>query len=230
MVWRAHESQNEAVGRPAIGSVHVRAIDLALAVEADDPGAHGTFLARQLRSGRRVDNGINDLEVARAAAEDAGQRILHLGPIGPGRAGEQVSGRHQHARRADPALGSTMGQERVVQPLVARVGRQAFNRDHAPPGALPDRDEAGADLLTIQQDGAGSAIASIAADLGAGEAKFLAQQVGEAAERRSGRRHRPAVHGQLQRVGRGLGKPDRHGIRRPGAGRRPDRPSRGGGG
>ena len=135
----------------------------------------------QLRPGRRIDNGVDDLEVARAAAEDAGQRILHLGPIRPGRAGEQVGGRHQHARRADPALGSTMGQERVAQPLVARVGRQAFNRDHAPPGALPDRDEAGADLLTIQQDGAGSAIAGIAADLGAGEGR-----VPRAAGRRGG--------------------------------------------
>ena len=45
---------------------------------------------------------------------------------------------------------------------------------------LPQRHQAGADLLALQQHGAGAAIPGIAADLGAGQAQILAQRLGEA--------------------------------------------------
>ena len=50
--------------------------------------------------------------------------------------------------------------------------------------------EAGADRLAVEEHGAGAAVAGVAADLGAGEAGVLAQELGEPAGRRRRRRRR----------------------------------------
>ncbi len=56
--------------------------------------------------------------------------------------------------------------------LVARkplVTRESLDRAHLAALALPDRDQAGAHLLAVEQHRAGAAVACVAADLGAGQ-------------------------------------------------------------
>lgn len=63
----------------------------------------------------RVAHGLDDLEIAGAAAEHAAERILRLGLVGLRVALEQIIARHQHAGRADAALGRAMRVERLLQ-------------------------------------------------------------------------------------------------------------------
>ena len=66
------------------------------------------------------------------------------------------------------------------------------------PDGLPDRNEAGAGLLAVDEHRAGAAIARIAADLGSGQAEFVAQGIGEPRDRRNVERDRLAIDGETE--------------------------------
>ena len=145
-----------------------------------------TALARARR--RRVDDAaagdgehrLDDLAVAGAAAEHAGERVAHLGLARLRVRAQQRLGAHQHARRADAALRRAVGDEGALQRRQRAVGAgEALDRRHRAAVALADGDDARADLLAVEQHGAGAAVAGVAADLGAGQAELVAQRVGE---------------------------------------------------
>ncbi len=171
------------VGAEAIGALHLRQ-----SVGAGDAGADRAARFRHRRIGigaaRHGVDGLDDLGVAGAAAEHAADAVLDLRARGGGVARQQVRGGHDHAGGADAALGRALGEEGGAQPVDQRIG--GLDRGDGRPSACAGGDEAGADLRAIEKDGAGAAIAGIAADLGAGEPQALAQRVGEARKGRGG--------------------------------------------
>ena len=117
------------------------------------------------------------------------RRRAHLAPrsrVGRGIARSSALGRHQHARRADAALRRAVREEGAPAARDSVPSRRPGLRPSSPrgPSHWPIGDEAGADLLAVEQHRAGAAVAGIAADLGAGQAELVAQHVGEAPRRR----------------------------------------------
>ena len=79
--------------------------------------------------------------------------------------------------------------ERLLQLReLARV-RQPFDRVHAPAVGLHREHEAAAHDLAVHAHGAGAAHAVLAADVRAGEAQLLAQEVDQVLARRDAPRH-----------------------------------------
>ena len=174
--------------RPVVGAEALFAAQLGRRVEPLDATAHGRAGGRLRRSddhaGRGGQHRLDDLGVAGAAAEHARQRIAHFGFARPRIRAQQSLGAHQHARRADAALRGAVRREGALQQReLAVVAGQAFDRGHGPARALADRDDARADLLAVEEHGAGAAIAGVAADLRADEAELVAQGIREAPRR-----------------------------------------------
>jgi hypothetical protein len=63
---------------------------------------------------------------------------------------------------------------------------------------LTDGDETGANGISVEQDGAGTAIAGIAANFGAGETEMLAQDAGEPVGWGSGHGNLAIVYDQFE--------------------------------
>ena len=149
----------------------------------------------------RRQHGLDNLAIAGAAAQHTAQGALHLGLARLRFAPQQRLGAHQHAGGTDAALRRAKRDEGALQRRQRAVGLgQAFDRDHAAPGALAQRDDARADLFAVEQHRAGAAVACMAADLRAGESQVVAQCVGQAPQRVGVDRHRAAVHVQRDRL------------------------------
>ena len=73
---------------------------------------------------------------------------------------------------------------------------QAFDRLDAPARDLAHGDEAGAGLPSVEQHGAGAAVARIATHLGAGESEVVAQRRRQPRDRRTLPLGRTAVQGE----------------------------------
>ena len=89
-----------------------------------------------------------------------------------------------------------MGEKRFLQcrqPTVAVA--QALDRLDPATLDLAHGDETGADLPSVEQYGAGAAVAGVAADLGAGETEIVAQRLGQPRDRRTLPRRRPGRSG-----------------------------------
>ena len=172
----------------------------------------GPGLAARLH--RRVDDGA----VAGAAAEVAGQRVVHRLGVDPLAAPAQRIEGHDEARRAVAALGAVAVGHGRLHRVQAVAARQPLHGQHV--GAVEvrqgqetgiDRPEGPAVLVPVpgaggaigpggQHHRAGAAIPFGAAFLGAGEARMLADIV----QRRDVGRHvpddvAPAVEMELQR-------------------------------
>ena len=117
---------------------------------------------------------LDDLAVAGAAAEHAGERVSTSASVGCGLRAQQRRRRHQHARRADAALRRAVREERACSADSLPLA-QPFDGGDRAAFALAAGDEAGADRLAVEQHRAGAAIAGVAADLGAGQAELVAQ-------------------------------------------------------
>ena len=88
--------------------------------------------------------------------------------------------------------------EGALQGRKLAVFGKPLDSDDVAARRLSDRHEARAGLLAVDQHGAGAAVARIAADLGAGEAEFIAQGVRQARYGRQVERHRLAIDGETQ--------------------------------
>ena len=166
---RADGAELPGIEGDRIGGEGLAAVDLALAVQLEDAGADGGALMRLclgLVEGTR--HRIDDLSVAGAAAEHAAQGVLDGRARWPRVAGEKIACGHQHAGRAGAALGGARLDEGVLQSGHGRVGGEAFDGGDRAIRHLAERNEAGADLGAVEQHRAGTAIAGITADLGAG--------------------------------------------------------------
>ena len=109
----------------------------------------------------------------------AGQDLTHLGLGGRGIGLEQLGQRHQHPRRAITALQAVLVPERLLQRRQT-IGRgEALDGDNALAVGLRGEHQAGAHRLALDQHGAGAAHTVLAADMGAGEADLVAQEVGK---------------------------------------------------
>src|SRR5439155_21643294 len=112
-------------------------------------------------------DGVDDLRVARAAAQVAGDRRPDRGLIRSPAGVEMGTGCHQHAGRADPALGPASLEERLLQRIEDRALRgsrsEAFDRRDPRPVNLADRHETRVDWGTVDEHGARATLTLAAA-------------------------------------------------------------------
>ena len=118
-------------------------------------------------------DGVDDLRVAGAPADVAGQRLADLRVVGMWMAAQKVVRGDDQAWRAEAALHGPRLDERALHLL--RVN--AFDRDHLTPVRLAGEDEARAHQRAVEVDGARSALALLARVLRAIQAEPLAEDV-----------------------------------------------------
>ena len=92
--------------------------------------------------------------------------------------------------------------ERLLQPVHRSDAPEAFNGFDAAAVGLHREHQAGAHAVAVEKHGAGAADAVFAADMGAGEAKRMAQEIGEQQPRLHRGRESLAVdgHGDVARL------------------------------
>ena len=118
VVGTADYAQGESACRNFICSVDFRAFNFGPSIEADQALANRSAGCRRRRfcAGLpEIENGVDNFAVASAAAEDAAQRIHHIGFGWAIVFLEQRRGRDQHARRARTALRRTVTEKRFLQ-------------------------------------------------------------------------------------------------------------------
>ena len=132
---------------------------------------------RLLQLLRRVLNRLDDLVVAGAAAEVAGDAPadLFFGRVGV--LLEQVLGAHDHARRAIAALQAVLLPEALLQGMELGAVRQPLDRLEALAIGLHGEGSAALDRAAVHQHGAGAAAGGVAADVGAGQVEHFADEV-----------------------------------------------------
>ncbi len=124
---------------------------------------------------------VEDLLVAGAAAEVAGERLADLGLARRGVAREQVVRRHDQARRAEAALHRARLEEGLLDRMETRPRRrQALDGHDRRALGLAREHEARAHQRPVQVHRAGAALALLAGVLRARQAHPLAQHVQQA--------------------------------------------------
>ena len=127
------------------------------------------------RRGRQSD-GVEDLGVAGAAAEVAGELLADDVVARVRDALEQRRGRDDEAGRAEAALHGARVDERLLDPVQPVLAAQPFDRPDLVPVGLRGQDEARADELAVEQHRARAALALLARVLRAGQAERVAQR------------------------------------------------------
>src|SRR5713101_3640576 len=136
-----------------------------------------SLLRRHLLGGVR--NGLDDIVVARAAAEIAVELVPDLFFRRLGVALEELGRGHDHARRAEAALQPVLLPEGVLDGVQLAVLGHAFDRGDLRAVGLDGQHGTGLHGLSIQMDGAGPALAGVAAHVRAREPGQLADEVHE---------------------------------------------------
>jgi len=152
-----------AAGRPGHRQRVVRDIG------ADDDGQDTRPLLRR----RGIDR-LDDVVVAGAPAKVALETKPDLALGGVGIALEQLLRRHDHPRRAEPALEAVLVPERLLQGMQRRSLCQALDGGDLRPVGLDGEDRAGLDAVPVDLDGARPAVARIAANMGPREPRQFA--------------------------------------------------------
>src|SRR4051812_43832152 len=122
---------------------------------------------------------LDDPEIAGAAAEISGERLAELLPARVGVLAQVRLDRHEEARRAEAALQRMRLVERSLQWMQLALAREPLNRRQGATVRLHGEHEARAHGLAVELDRAGAAHALLAADLRAGEAGAVANEVGQ---------------------------------------------------
>jgi hypothetical protein len=86
---------------------------------------------------------------------------------------------HHHARRAEPALQGIVFDERLLHRMKLLALRESLDRRNLLVTCIERERHAARDDLAVEPDRACRAGAAIAADLGAGEAELVAQDLDE---------------------------------------------------
>ena len=137
-----------------------------------------------------------------AAAQVAAQGVFHVVEGEPLRfVQQQPVQRHHDAGRAEPALRAAVLDDGLLRGGEPGVQVASLDRDHVPAVHLRQRHQAGGDRLVADgivcqlsdQDGAGAAVALLAALLGAGQPLAVAQEIQQQQPRRCGGVHPPVV-------------------------------------
>ena len=140
----------------------------------------GAAAPSRIAHGRgRADRG-HDVLVAGTAADVALDRVADLVVGRVAVAGEQVGRGHDHARRAEAALQAVLlpegGLERVE---LVRAGGHALDGGDGGAVGLDGEHRARLHGAAVDVDGAGAALAGVAADVGAGQVEVLADGLDE---------------------------------------------------
>jgi hypothetical protein len=110
-----------------------------------------------------------------AAAQVAVQVFDDLGPAGSGMLLQQGIGREDHARGAVAALEGVVVPERLLHRIQDALPGQPFDGEDGPSRNRAQGSRAGRHRFPVHQDRAGPAHPGPTAHLGAGQAKFVAQ-------------------------------------------------------
>src|SRR5712691_1366690 len=127
---------------------------------------------------RGVERGVHDALVAGAAAQIArdGDAHLLLGRIGI--VAQELEQSREHAGRAEAALQAVIVAERLLQRMQLLVARRdALDGEDVVAVRLHREHQAGARRIAVEQDGAGAAHAVLAAEMGAGQAEIVADEI-----------------------------------------------------
>src|SRR6478752_3458763 len=129
--------------------------------------------------GRRPQHRFDDVLVAGAAAQVAGQRPAHvlLGRVGV-LVEERLGGQH-HARRAEAALQTVLLPEALLQRMQLAGASQALDGADLLSVGLHRQHGARLHRAPVDQYGTGAAVGGVAAHVGAGQAEPAADQVGQ---------------------------------------------------
>src|SRR5262245_40544167 len=122
-------------------------------------------------------DGGDDVGVGAAAADVAAHLLADLGVRAGVPFGEQADPRADLAGGAVAALKGVAVDERLLERVQPVALRQALDRRDPGAGVHDGEREAGVDAPPVDQDGAGAALAVVAALLGPGQAEVLAQRV-----------------------------------------------------
>src|SRR5262249_61440238 len=94
-------------------------------------------------------------------------------------AAHDVARRDKHAGRAEAALQAVLARKCLAQPEHDRIAVEALDGGNRKPVAGDRERDAGARRLAVDQHRAGAAYAVLTAEVGAGQAALLAQEIGE---------------------------------------------------
>ena len=158
-----------------------------------------------------VRNGVEDIPVARAAAEIPAQVILDLRACRSRVLGQQRFGGENEPRCAKPALDRHTIDERLLDRVEPVRTRQTFDRLDLPAVGLVGERAARAHGRAVEEDGAGATDLRVARTLGAGQPEIVAQDIEQNRPRFDLDRNRPTVHGRLKAHRRWLSYLRRHG-------------------
>src|SRR5216683_5764657 len=134
---------------------------------------------------RGLRNRSNNVGVAGAAADVAGDAVADLALRACSLAQDQVARGDQHRRRAKAALQSVMLMEIPPQCRQDRIAGKAFDGLHGAVVAGDREHQARARRLAVDEDRAGAAHAVLAAEMGPGQIASLAQKIGQRQTRRN---------------------------------------------
>src|SRR5665213_272565 len=130
--------------------------------------------------GGGLDRRANDRRIARASAQMSAQQIANALLIRSLVLAQEAVERHQDAGGAEAALQRVMALERRLQDAeAAGRRREAFHGPDLAAVNLHGKREAGACRLAVDEDGAGAAHPVFAADMRAGRADLMAQEIGQ---------------------------------------------------
>ena len=179
-------------GKPDIIRVDARARSFLSAVHHGDTSANGrgpcdralVKTVSRARSEAALPQDFNrplhrgqNLRVARAAAEVAGERVVDFRIRGFGIFREQALSGKDHARRAIAALRAALFGKTELQRVEVVILRDAFNGCDVVVGVGGREHNAGHLRLAIHEHGAGAATGIVAAALGARQPQVLSQNV-----------------------------------------------------
>src|SRR4051812_8392900 len=133
----------------------------------------GRLLAAHL--GRRVLHGLDDIVIACAAAQVALQAMTNLFFARVRITLQQIAGGYDHTGGAVAALEPVALPEAFLQGVQLAVLRQPFDGGDLRAVGLNRQYGAGFDADAIEHDSAGATLAGIAADVGSGQPKRIAQ-------------------------------------------------------
>ncbi len=136
---------------------------------------------------RRVERRDHDVLIAGTAAEIAGNGDPHLLFGRVGIVAQEFDQRGENSRRAEAALQAVIVAERLLQRMqLVGIRRDAFDGQNLVPVGLHGEHKARARRTAVEQNSAGAAHAVLAAEMGAGETKLMADEVRQRDAHRNG--------------------------------------------
>src|SRR5919201_1563573 len=144
-------------------------------------------------------HGLHDAVIAGASAQHRRQRVPDVLLARPRVRLEEIERRHQHPRRAEPALQAVVLAECLLERMELAVAHQAFDRDDLGAGRLHREHQARPRGFAVHEHRARAADAVLAAHVRAGQREIFAQEVDEQLTRLALSLARGAVHGETYR-------------------------------